>query len=581
MSPSISSRRSSIDKLDFDANRRRPSSQYSSHDSNDGNFLSPTHSFFSDVVSGAIARDRQNLSRRATLTISFICAILNCLCAGSILAYSLYGPLFISHLRYTQYQVNAIVTAAELCMYGPVPLVGWFVDRYGPRPLSLASAIFFGGGYALAAGVYRSGTIAREVELHGPHAPDVQHGWPFSVMILAFLLVGTGTICMYMSAVPACAKNFGRGKHKGLALGAPIAAFGLSGMWQSQVGSYFFKEQGTGELDVFRYFIFLTFLQFTVGVIGSVGLRVVDEETLIEEAANDMERSGLLSHSDISPHTEEPTASSTRSGYGTLPSSERRPSIASSHKTRSLKTTLLNRETRLFLSDKSMWLLTLGFFLTSGPGETYQNNVGTLLPTAYPPLSKPPKMNTSATHVSLIAITSTIARLATGTITDALAPTAARSESTKPSRTVSRLTFLLGSTALFSIALLLLATPLPHHVKSIFPALSALVGLGYGALFSLVPIIVSVVWGVENFGTNWGIVAVVPAPGAALWGVIYSWVFETGMGAGDGEGEGGSGQCYGPRCYQATFLAMAIASWTAMAAWVLAWRMWKQRGVLV
>ena len=98
--------------------------------------------------------------------------------------------------------------------------------------------------------------------------------------------------------------------------------------------------------------------------------------------------------------------------------------------------------------------------------------------------------------------------------------------------------------------------------------------------------IVSVVWGVQNFGTNWGIVAVVPAGGAALWGAVYSAVYQRGVGGGGGgglgDGVGGEdGVCYGAHCYTPTFLAMAVASWIAILAWIWAWRRWRRRGVVV
>ncbi|RPA93456.1 hypothetical protein L873DRAFT_1777781 [Choiromyces venosus 120613-1] len=50
---------------------------------------------------------------------SFACAIMNCLCAGSILLFSLWAPVFQQKLGYSQMQVNAISIAGELGMYLP------------------------------------------------------------------------------------------------------------------------------------------------------------------------------------------------------------------------------------------------------------------------------------------------------------------------------------------------------------------------------------------------------------------------------------------------------------------------------
>ncbi|CAF9925885.1 Putative monocarboxylate transporter mch1 [Imshaugia aleurites] len=586
--PSSSSPPSSphIDKLDFDSNRRPQTSHDSLHSSGpSGHLLRDDESFFSNIVDGVIERDRRKMRRQVLKYASFASAILNCLCAGSITAYSLYGPLFLKHLRYNQFQVNAVSTTAELAMYLPVPLFGYLCDRYNPRPLSLGSAAFFGVGYLLAALTYRAGP------------PRSEGGWPFSVMVVAFVGVGMGTSCMYLSAVTTCAKNFGRGKHKGLALAMPIAAFGLSGMWQSQVGSHFFaqkEDETNGDVDVFRYFLFLAGLLFAVGLVGAVGLRVVGEEEMIDDAVDELERSGLFEDSPFLQRSLLHDGENVNgNGYGTL-SPRHRDAEASSLASEPTdsdtlkKTLVLNAETRIFLTDPTMWLLAAGFFLTTGPGEAFINNLGTILHTLYPPSASIPHSNSPATHVSIVALTSTFARLLTGTLSDLLAPsttptpTPKSKPKSKPPLTVSRLTFLLTSTLLFSLGLLLLSTLPTRTTRPLFPLVSALIGLGYGAIFSLTPIIVSVVWGVQNFGTNWGLVAVVPAAGAAIWGAVYSAVYQAGVRRVVlGEEEGVGRLCYGAVCYRATFWGMTGASWFAVGLWAWAWGRWRKRGIAV
>lgn len=476
-------------------------------------------------------------------------------------------------------------------MYLPVSLFGYLCDRYNPRPLSLFAGIVFGAGYLLAAFTYRNGDDAHS------------ESWPFGVMVLAFVGIGMGTSCMYLSAITTCAKNFGKGKHKGLALAMPIAAFGLGGMWQSQVGSQILYERdpitgGRGDVNVFQYFVFLAGLLFAIGVIGSLALKVVDEEELIDEAVSELERSGLLEDSPFFQrsllHDSSDFSSIQRNGYGTLTSPTLHPAMdgASFCSRRSSederkKTWVLNTETRLFLTDPTMWFLAAGFFLVTGPGEAFINNLGTILSTLYPPPSRgPPPSNSPATHVSIVALTSTLARLLTGTLSDLLAPTKSYpselpnlGDSKRP--TVSRLVFLLSSTALLSLGQLLLASGLIQSYPSVFALVSALQGLGYGAVFSLTPIIVSVIWGVENFGTNWGLVAMAPAGGAALWGAVYSAVYQAGVDERSVGGEEDETRCFGVRCYAPTFWGMTICSWVAMGLWALAWRRWSRRGIAV
>jgi MFS family permease len=193
----------------------------------------------------------------------------------------------------------------------------------------------------------------------------------------------------------------------------------------------------------------------------------------------------------------------------------------------------------------------------------------------------------------MIAITSTIARLLTGSITDMFAPPARHHwmySLDNPNRqpipatrgpTYSRLTFLLPCALILSLGFLLLASPVTLHHPQLFHLTSALVGFGYGATFALMPIIISVVWGVENFGTNWGIVATVPAAGAAMWGVVYSRGYQDALDAANGGSPDRPGQCLGWRCYGFWAIGCTLSVWAAIGLWAIAWRGWRRNGVVV
>ncbi|PYH90610.1 putative MFS monocarboxylic acid transporter [Aspergillus ellipticus CBS 707.79] len=605
---------SAIDKRDFDSRRpllndvdpiaeeqdpgrpqSRPRSRLSATNNDDG--------LLNDVVDEILERDRRKMAKEVVRVGSFAWGVISCLGAGSITAFSLYGPLLLTRLHYSQLRVNSVAIAAEVAMYLPVPLFGYLCDRYSPSPLALFSGFVFGAGYLLAALVYKSGP-----------PPDVGgDGWPFWVMIVAFIAIGVATSCMYLAAVATCAKNFGRGKHKGIMLAVPIAAFGLSGMWQSQVGTYLLYERlddGTrGDVDVYKYFIFLAILLFCIGIVGTFALRIVDEdeEKYIDEAVDELERSGILEESEFFQ-----SRSEVRAAYGTFSQedagSDGELTITQSEEEREAerlekereeeerrkKNWLLNYETRVFLQDKSMWWLALGFFLVTGPGEAYINNLGTIVQTLTPissPPNTPPPAGLPSTHVTTVALTSTIARLLTGSLSDLFAPPAthlfpsnleAAIRPTSPTgetrTTFTRLAFLLPSAFLLSIGYLLLASPFPLSHPSLTHISTALIGLGYGSAFSLVPIIISVVWGVENFATNWGIVAMVPAAGAAVWGIVYSTAYQDATDHGNGSPDG---QCHGWKCFGFWAVGCTLSVWVAIVAWTVAWRVWKRRGVVV
>ncbi|ELR05772.1 putative transporter mch1 [Pseudogymnoascus destructans] len=538
--------------------------------------------------------------------LAFASAIVSCLCAGSITAYSLYGHLFQERLRYTQLQVNIVSITAELAMYLPVPIFGYLCDRVGPAPLSLFAGVVFGLGYTLAAFTYRSG--AAEVGM-----PEAQGGWPFACMVVAFVAIGMGTASMYLSAVTTCAKNFGRGRHKGLALAAPIAAFGLSGMWQSQIGSRVLYERlpegGKGDVEPFMYFLFLAVTLLAAGLLGSVGLQIVGEDELIDDALETLEASGLLQDSAFFRGSEAARDYGSINGHDSTDDTASTRRLAAAAKAREAarealearkKTFLLNEETRIFLTDPTMWLLALGFFLVTGPGEAFVNNLGTIIGTLYPPIVpgvKGETQTTAATHVSIVAVTSTIARILTGTLTDLLAPisrphenmaasiSSLRPPSLRPSHlTISRIVFLLFFSLLMTGGQVALASGFVQGHGERFWIVSSAIGAGYGAIFSITPIIISVIWGVENFGTNWGIVAVVPALGATLWGVVYSSVYQWAAERGGVEDRDTYVLCYGRECYETTFWAMAGSVWLACLLWAWAWKGpggWSQRGIAI
>ena len=532
---------------------------------------SETSSFLSE--SDNATPDSNNGSRRArkqaVRIVSLIFATLSALCAGSIVVFSLYAPRFQSRLRYTQLQVNGVAIAGSLALYLPISVMGYVCDRVGVSPLSLLSGVLFGTGYGTAAYVYRRLDI--EYNLLGKHANE----WSYPVMIFAFVCVGSGTCAMYIASVSTCAKNFGKGKYRGLALAMPISGFGLSGMWLSQFGSRFIYETNPdgsrGEVDVYKFFVFLAVLLAVMGVVGTFALQVVDEQDLIDEAIEELETSGLLDGGSLIG----------RSQYGTVEDDDG---------DKWKKNWVLNAETRQFLTDHTMWPFAVAFLLMIGPAEAFINNLGSIIGTLTPPTGGY-EATSPATHVSIFGVTSTIARLLIGTLTDLLAPAPETqhiqiSQGHRPSPrklTISRVVFVLFFAALMSVGFLYLASGVVQNHADRFWVVSGLVGAGYGAIFSLIPLIVTIIWGVENFATNFGIIAMLPALGSTFWGLVYSGVYQAGARSSPSKLEDDL-FCYGSQCYASTFWAQGICVWVACGLVLWAWkgrRGWQQRGVVI
>ena len=434
-------------------------------------------------------------------------------------------------------------------------------------------------------------------------------------MVACFVLIGVGTCSMYMNAVAVTAKNFGKGKYRGLTLAIPITAFGLSGMWISQFGQRVLCERNpdgsSGEVNVYIFFGFLAVTLAAVGTTGIFFLRVVNEEELIEEAVEELAGSGILEGSALLGRRN--VVNAEQFAATEEPDKDQGDEDDAQWK----KNFLLNAETRRFLSDHTMWLLAMGFFLIIGPGEAFINNMGTIIGTLHNPATVNMTVPTSpATHVSIVAFTSTVARLLTGTLSDLLAPktttdhpqmlgSSTIEERSNPGRSISRVFFMLFFAVAMSLGFVTQASGFVQEHGERFWVVSSLVGLGYGGVFSITPITITVIWGVENFATNWGIVAMFPAVGSIVWGLVYSAVYTAGAketaagrlaspGLGHtmgsyvldlhGKDDDGDIFCYGTTCYVRAFWAMSASVWIGSFMVLWAWKGrngWVNRRVII
>ncbi|KAK6362197.1 putative monocarboxylate transporter mch1 [Orbilia blumenaviensis] len=488
------------------------------------------------------------------------CALVSCLSAGSILLYSLYTPLFQHHLRYSQMQINTIAIAAELGMYLMVPIFGWICDNYGPDRLSILSACLFVPGYLSAAYCYNNKLQS-------------------TAMFFSFFLIGSGTVSMYLTGITTCAKNFT--KRRGLALAVPISAFGLSPLWMSQVANAGFMKDsedgsGTRELDINRIYKFFAIYLLAIGLLGSCFLKIYPDPDLDEVVLRGETAPLLASSPTAAEHTE----------YGAAVLSNDPNDIPPAVKRR-----LLNDDTRNFLSDPTMWWFAAGVFLTAGPGESFINNMGALIKTIQP-VSRSLGSSAgdeTATHVGIIAVTSTIARLFSGFLSDYLGPPVEPApvldEQESKRFRISRIMLIIIFAGFMQISYLILSSGYIQLHPQQFYIISSLIGIGYGAVFTLSPTIVSVVWGVENLATNWGIIAMLPAGGASVFGFLFAAVYDSeAKRQNSGEHGLGEGLCFGLKCYQRSFAGMTASCMLAIVLWAWGWRGrggWMARGVSV
>lgn len=176
-----------------------------------------------------------------------------------------------------------------------------------------------------------------------------------------------------------------------------------------------------------------------------------------------------------------------------------------------------------FFSDKRTLIFLGSFVVVSGPLEAYQNNLGLLVKASK-------HVHSAASQVALFSTGSTVSRLVIGAVTDVLA--------LKPS------TLLIGVVALLAL------TDLAYAFEWVsLSVASGISGWVYGSSFTLFPLTISHVWGIEVFATFWGMFILGPAVGSFIFGVIFA------------STNGGS--------YSSTFALCSVL--TGLGAAVIAW----------
>jgi len=243
-----------------------------------------------------------------------------------------------------------------IAVYLLIPVWGQVSQRTSPRLLSLLSATGFSLGYLMAAWEFSG----------APHTS----GPTFIIVLAVFCLIGAATSATLMGSIAAIAATFEGSPYIGIALAAPVACFGISGLVESRLALLFVNSEGV--FEVVKYFIALATVLLSTGVVGAVGLRTpgrqkpaFDSDT--EDPAGFEERDLLDSPVESSPHH-----------YGTVQqpisstSDEDRP-LCESRRRHSLKHP--ESSTMAILKDPVLWLLAVASLLIAGPCEVYNMNV--------------------------------------------------------------------------------------------------------------------------------------------------------------------------------------------------------------
>lgn len=479
------------------------------------------------LTPSAISSKPQSFQWRAVT--AFILALACCGCANSITLFSMFAPGFQKTLGYSPIQINTISIASSLGMYLPVPALGLIADRLGPGNLGLVSMAFFTPSYYIVALISRLSPEEAEPYFH--------------LLCAAFVFIGTATSSLYFTGVLTCAKMLP--KSPGLSISAPIACYGLSSLWQSQVIQRFFFDNH-GDIILSQSFTFFSVLYFFVGIVAYIGSSVIGGVTGTKQPNSTVEEHTAVVPDDTNKNILI-SGEAADDSYGSVAESPE-DAVYKRHETVSQ-----------FLQDRTVWIMFGAFVLISGPLEMYLNNMGMVLSTI------PHHGPSVTTNVSLFSAFSTIARLCMGVLSDLLKDRVSRP---------TILVFILLFTALLNFLLASGVFTVIDNGRYFFLSSSG-IGLSYGSVYTLVPTIVACTWGVENLGTHWGIFITAPALGSTGFSYLFATVYDAASSSISNLSSDVT-TCTGRVCYELTFLAtgtsLILSAILISLVWLFAWK---------
>jgi len=448
-------------------------------------------------------------------------------------------------MKLTQPQLTTIALAGMVGQYPFAAFVGKLLDRHGPRACSLLAALLFSTGFGLFSWV-----IA-----HTPDTIEKPSSASFRALAVCFCLSGLATVLSYFSFVFSATKAFPR--YMGVASGTSMAIFGFSPLLLSAIASRYFTYPDTG-LNVTYFLAFLAILNGAVHLFSGLCMQGTDHIVPISATIEDPQPSSSSVSIAVVEDVEE---------------AERRPLMTNKRPSSELDFPLFcvpepqNGSVTDLLRDPSFWLLTLIVAVVLGTAETVMANLGSIF------VSLSPKDGTSvSTQVQLLSATNTLSRLIVGPLADFVSPVASYLHSgiwSFPRKQhVSRIAFLTGAALLSTGTFLWLVI----HVRTqeAMWLLSTGVGIVYGTTFTILPGILSSIWGLPNLGRNFGIISYAPFFGTTLFSYVYAFVAAENTPTTETA-------CKGVECWLSTFWFSAVMTLLAACGSGVLWVRWKGR----
>ncbi|GHJ84877.1 hypothetical protein NliqN6_1279 [Naganishia liquefaciens] len=441
-------------------------------------------------------------------------ATITALSSGTNYVFSAYAPQLAARCRLSSTQLNLIGIAGNLGVYTSGPLWGIFIDRHGPRGVLCWAAILILVGYGGIRAIY----------LSTPSSP----GRASTVVWLCVcsLLTGYAASAGLNASMSTVARSFPV-HQRATASGITLAGFGLSAFLFSSIAHGVFP----GRTEAF--------LGLLAGgtacgmVVGVLGVRPVSCEDVSYEA---------VSSTTVEAYTDGRDPEARMTALALTPSRSRSADRVTlltdieanddgddddndndtDPKEPLAQVHVLPAEEitgKALLASLDFWLIVVFLTLRNGCGLLYINNVGTVVLALFN-ASKEVQADpfevarVQATQVSVVSVWNCLGRISMGVASDYA----------KTRWGVGRVWFTLFIALLFLTSQIAVQTT--HDVANL-ATVSGLLGLAYGNLFALLPIVVLEWFGLANFSMNWGIVSLAPGLGGNIANLIFGRVYDS------------------------------------------------------
>ncbi|XBW38803.1 hypothetical protein QEN19_004395 [Hanseniaspora menglaensis] len=439
--------------------------------------------------------------KRLTL-IGYVLSLLCCLSAGSVMIISLYSSTWLTVLNYNSFQINLISSAINMGAYLAPPFLGVICDTHGPVTLSLISLLSFVPHYYFMSTM---GSVPID---------DVKN---FGFIVYCCFMIGCGTSSLYFASLISCSKFFTESKI--LSISMPTTLYGSSSVLFAYVVTHwtklrFIPKIGNSSAEVFLnlqlVFKYMAIFYFIVIVLNYFAASIVTHLKLEYEEEN-QETEPLLyskntSYSALSDEDDEEVLATDidEPAEELISDSETKGEVH-------LKPVALSAKLESFFKNKRTIMLFAIVFLSIGCFETFISNMASISKLySSEDITYLPQIT-----LSNFSLSSTSIRFFVGIAIDLMTKFFG-----KNSKRID---------IYFMMAFLILGlfTQITMYLSnSYLNILSGLMGISYGGLFTIFPIITLNHYDTNLFAIAYGCFLVAPSAGTPFFSLIFAKIFD-------------------------------------------------------